>query len=669
MSKKKINRIIASIVIFLLVLFSFYYLISKYSKDDNSLSVVEKKWISNNLNTIIDVDIYNDVPLYAYDGSGICFDFLDSFSKKYNINFSKKSYYQNEDVSYGDLSFKVIKSQEKLKKHDIVFASDNYVVVSKNKNLASLDNLNNVATLEEDQELLKNYFSNNPTIRAYATTDDIVKALDNKEVEYAIMPNIMNMRKILSNNLNIVYHLSDLNNKYVLHAKNKTVYEIMKKYYNIYLKKNYDDDYSHEFLSTYFASTHTKDVERKNYNSKIYKYGYVINMPYENYANSKFVGTISNYLSAFEKISNTEIEVTRYDNIDDLKNALISGEVDFSLTNFDYEKLNLKNITTLSFKNEDYVVLNKENIPISTLKGLKARKISVIGSSNLYYLCNSLGLPTKLFSNTDDLIRNINNGDTIILDKETYIYYKDAKLKDYKIIYENSLNNTYKFILNQESETFAKMLNYYISSQDYNQIRYNYNTDIMIAEDNKNLEIVTLIVIVIIITILFLLLINKKKGNSFNLSRDDMLRYIDPMTSLKNRTYLNYNIYNWDDNVIFPQSIIVFDINKLKDINDTYGREMGDEVIKKVASILINNQLENTDIIRSDGDEFLIYMIGYDKEQVVSYAKKLSREMRTISDSFGVEYGYSMILDEIKTVDDAINESITMMQKNKEKNR
>ena len=165
------------------------------------------------------------------------------------------------------------------------------------------------------------------------------------------MPNIMNMRKILSNNLNIVYHLSDLNNKYVLHAKNKTVYEIMKKYYNIYLKKNYDDDYSHEFLSTYFASTHTKDVERKNYNSKIYKYGYVINMPYENYANSKFVGTISNYLSAFEKISNTEIEVTRYDNIDDLKNALISGEVDFSLTNFDYEKLNLKNITTLSFKN------------------------------------------------------------------------------------------------------------------------------------------------------------------------------------------------------------------------------------------------------------------------------------------------------------------------------
>ena len=62
-------------------------------------------------------------------------------------------------------------------------------------------------------------------------------------------------------------------------------------------------------------------------------------------------------------------------------------------------------------------------------------------------------------------------------------------------------------------------------------------------------------------------------------------------------------------------------------------------------------------------------MIGYDKEQVVSYAKKLSREMRTISDSFGVEYGYSMILDEIKTVDDAINESITMMQKNKEKNR
>ena len=125
------------------------------------------------------------------------------------------------------------------------------------------------------------------------------------------------------------------------------------------------------------------------------------------------------------------------------------------------------------------------------------------------------------------------------------------------------------------------------------------------------------------------------------------------------------NIYKWDDNVIYPQAVVVMDINKMKQINDTYGREAGDEVIKKVASILINEQLGKTDIIRSGGDEFIIYMIGYSKDKVVEHARKLNRKMKSISNAYGVEYGYSMILDEVKSVDDAINESITMMSKAK----
>ena len=128
------------------------------------------------------------------------------------------------------------------------------------------------------------------------------------------------------------------------------------------------------------------------------------------------------------------------------------------------------------------------------------------------------------------------------------------------------------------------------------------------------------------------------------------------------------NIYRWDDNVIYPQSVVVLDINKIKDINDKFGREAGDEVIKKVASVLINNQVENTDIIRSGGDEFLIYMVGYQEKDVIEYTKKLMQEMENIPNSTGVSIGYSMILDDVKSVDDAINEAIIMMSKNKDKN-
>ena len=172
-----------------------------------------------------------------------------------------------------------------------------------------------------------------------------------------------------------------------------------------------------------------------------------------------------------------------------------------------------------------------------------------------------------------------------------------------------------------------------------------------------------------VLVVIIAIYIHSKYTNGKYMKREERLKFIDPMTSLKNRNYLNHNIYKWDDNVIFPQSVIMLDVNKIKQINDHYGREIGDDIIKKVASILINNQLENTDIIRTGGDEFLIYMIGYEKEQVLDYIKKLNKEMKKINNSYGVEIGYSMILDQVKSVDDAINEAILMMENSKNKDK
>lgn len=670
MQNKKINRIIMGIIILMLVLFGVGYFITKYTKDDNSLSIVEKKWITNNINTIVDVDIYNDIPIYGYNGSGICFDFLDSFTKKYNINFNKRYYYLNDKVENSDISFKILNSNDKLKDNDILFYQDDYVVLSlKDDSINGLDDIKKVGILAQDKDLVSDYLGDDVEYREYDAISDLTKGINNYDVNYVIVPNVMYMKEILSNNLNIIYHISDLNKKYVFSIKDNTVYSIMKKYYYNYLNTNYSDDYSKEYLNIYFNSTKTDDILRKNYNAKIYKYGYVVNMPYENMTSFDFVGTISNYLSDFERIANVEIEVVRYDSIDDLKNALVSGEVDFSLTNFDYSSINMKNITTLSFSNEDYVVLSNDNITLTGIKGLKNFKVSVVGSSNIHHLCLENNIKTNVFSDTDDLIRNVNKDDVVIMDKATYFYYKDQKLKNYKIVYDGTIKNGYSFIINSDNETFAKLFNYYISSNNYMKIRYNYNTDVMLEESNQNLKVAILIVGLIVGLIFFALFINRNKSNDLGISKEDKMKYIDQMTSLKNRAYLNYNIYNWDDNVIFPQSVIVIDMNRLSEINDKFGREAGDEIIKRVAGILINSQLENTDIIRSDGDEFLIYMVGYDEKKVSSYAKKILKEIKDIPKSYGAEMGYSMIFDEVKTVDDAINESIIMMQKNKEKNK
>lgn len=665
MKLKKINRIIMGVIIFILVSFFLVFFVSNYTSDDNSFSMVEKKWITDNVNNIIDVSIYNNIPIYGYNGDGISFSFLDSFTKKNNIKFNKISYSTNKISEYKDISFRILDSYEKLTDHDILFYTDGYVVLSKDKTMVdNLDDSNyTLGVLEQDKDRFSKFFPN-LKIQAYKNIDDLVGALKAEEVNYISVANVMYMRQILENNLNIVYHMSDLNKRYILRVKDNTVYNIMRKFYNKYLETTYNTDYSLEYLNTYFDSTNTSDILRKNYNTKVYKYGYVVNMPYENYSNSNFVGTLSNYLHDFSETVNISIDVVRYDTEDDLKNALVSGDIDFALTNFDATTLNMKHNLTLPIVDEDYVVLSLENIPLSGLRGLSQNKVSVVGSSNLYNLCASNKLDVKLFKDTNDLIRNVNDN-VIVMDKATYLYYKDSKLSKYKIIYENSIKDAYKFIVNKEDETFYYLLNYYVNSHDYKMVRYNYKTNVMIEDSNKDLVYACILLGIIIAIILITVIISNRKLNKMGLDRNDRLKYIDPMTSLKNRSYLNHNIYKWDDNVIYPQAVVVMDINKMKQINDTYGREAGDEVIKKVASILINEQLENTDIIRSGGDEFIIYMIGYSKDKVVEYARKLNRKMKSISNAYGVEYGYSMILDEVKSVDDAINESITMMSKAK----
>ena len=667
---KKRNTIITIIIITCIFLAGAIFYLLTFSKDESSLTVLEKKWISDNLNKVIDIDVYNDIPIFGYNGEGMIFDFLNYTTKENQINFNKISYYTNSEIDYSPISFQVLKNNEKIEGQDIVLYEDYYAIYTKDKQESiNLNQQLHLGYLNEDEKVLKDYFPKTVELTSYENIEDLVKAFQENQIDHIVLPSNKYMDVILKNKYQVSYHLTDLKLNYILRAKNETIYQILKKSYLNYIKNEYETDYSKNYLKLYFDSTNTSDLLRKNYNAKTYKYGYVVNMPYENNVQNEFVGTISNYLKDFNKVARTDIEVVAYKSIDELKSALIRGEVDFALSNFDYSTINLKYNLTNSIADLKYVVLSKKDYFMNSVKGLQSQKVTTVKESKLYQLCKENSVQTLSYDNTDELLRNIDDNSIILLDKQTYLYYKDNKLKDYKINYESSLSDGYHFMMNASNETFNQLFNYYVSNISYDQIKYLYRTDITIDKDYSTIKTFIFITILVLILVVSTLIFSRKTITNKTISKDEVLKYIDPMTSLKNRNYLNFNIYDWDDNVIFPQSVIVFDLNQLKEVNDTLGREAGDEIIKKVASVLINNQLENTDIIRSGGDEFLIYLVGYDEKYVMDYAKKITKLMKNIPNSLGCEYGYSMILDEVKTVDDAINEAIAMMMKNKAKRK
>lgn len=679
MKNKKTNMIITFSIIGVILFISILIFILNYTKDDYSFSILEKKWINDYKDKVVDVSIYNDVPLYGQNGNGISFELLDKFTKDYSISFNKIPYFvDTKDIEYKDISFKVLNKDEKLDENDILMYEDYYVILSRNNlvyDLVSSINDITIGVLSSDLSNVSYYLTGsvNTSYLPYENIDLMMDAYEKGSVDYLALPNNLYLDLILENDMNIAYHISDINKKYVLEINNNShLLTIMKKYFKQFNNEVYDELYSEKFIDLFFNKKKISDQEKASYNSNKYVYGFVKNMPYESVSNNQFIGILSNYIKGFSSLVDVDFRFAEYKSIKELKQDITSAKVDFAFGNFNSNDLGIDIVNTNSLFEEEYVIISKQNFVVSSIRSLKDKEVVTVSSTKLSNYLTQNNILVKGYKNIDELLMNIDNESIVLLDYDTYNYYHDKKLNSYNLLYKSVMNDDYNFIVRKVStnDTVSKLFSYYVSSINYNKIRYEYNSNFNITDPNvlnKVLKYLFGILLVVSCVVIVIIVMFKKKKKDKGIKKEEKLKFIDMMTSLKNRNYLNYNINKWDENVIYPQAIIVIDLNNIKYINDNHGHEEGDNIIKKAASILIVNQLENTDIIRTDGNEFLIYMVGYDEKQIVSYTRKIYKELKELPYGFGAALGYSMITDDIKTIDDAINEATLEMRDAKEK--
>jgi diguanylate cyclase (GGDEF)-like protein len=100
----------------------------------------------------------------------------------------------------------------------------------------------------------------------------------------------------------------------------------------------------------------------------------------------------------------------------------------------------------------------------------------------------------------------------------------------------------------------------------------------------------------------------------------------DPLTSVGNRNAYNQKLQELQDNY----SIIIVDLNNLKEINDNCGHKFGDRFIKN-CSKLICDTFKHSSIYRYGGDEFIIIPEGED------YDNRYQR-LRELEDAFDTSY-------------------------------
>jgi len=106
----------------------------------------------------------------------------------------------------------------------------------------------------------------------------------------------------------------------------------------------------------------------------------------------------------------------------------------------------------------------------------------------------------------------------------------------------------------------------------------------------------------------------------------------DGLTQLYNRKFLDENL-----KILIPQikrdkkniGLLMLDMDHFKAVNDEYGHDIGDKVLKELSRILEENVRESDILVRYGGEEFMVLLIGVDSEEsALAIAHKIGAKVR-----------------------------------------
>lgn len=663
--KKKTKIII--IIVAALALLIGGGIVYKIFNDKTRLNIIERNWINDNLSTIQNINILNDNAVFGNTGTGVYFDFLEDFSDEYGIEINPVASKSGDNPSGLSLGYSNTYGDK-----DIVFYEDHYVLMSKNYELISnyemLEN-KNIGVLKTNMSHLTNYLGNvKITYTQYESSDELEKALLEDTISYIAVPRVEYLDFLLENNLFVVEHFSDVPVYYLIKNTDNTLGSILKKFF-ISWETNLDGYFDEAEFTLFTSKLGISETEVDALRGMDFNYGFVNTSPYEVITGGNYGGIVAIYLKEFSSFADLDINFTKYKDINKFYKGIEKQEIDFY-----YNCYNLTNNyqTVKAGMAIEYAIIAKNDNPIvlNSLNALKGKEVYVLEDSILKNSLTSIGnIEVRTYKNSDELFKVAKKDSIIVLDKNIFDYYKSSELKDYSSRYSDFINSEYSFKINN-TNAFYKLFERYVNTIDYdeavNRGIYNHYETIKSGTFLGQLARYFLYILALTAVIVYLLYRRTKKITIIKrIKREDKMKYIDQLTSLKNRNYLNENIENWNNNKVYPQTMIVIDLNNIQHINDTLGYEQGDKQIKAVANVLIKTQLDYSDIMRTDGNEFLIYLIGYTQKQITSYIHKLNKEFKKLPYEYGAEFGYSMITDDIKTIEDAINEAVEQMKSQK----
>ncbi|MDN5276526.1 MAG: diguanylate cyclase [Clostridiales bacterium] len=147
------------------------------------------------------------------------------------------------------------------------------------------------------------------------------------------------------------------------------------------------------------------------------------------------------------------------------------------------------------------------------------------------------------------------------------------------------------------------------------------------------------------------------------------LNWRDPLTGLYNRRFVEEEFARWQaSSRAFSIAVIVADINGLKLVNDMFGVQEGDNLLKRAARIL-RESCRKTDIVaRWDGDEFIILLpriTARAAEKIVERIKNRCLQEKEGEVQLSLAIGYAVKRKPLESLNQVVKEAEEMMHRTK----
>ncbi len=122
------------------------------------------------------------------------------------------------------------------------------------------------------------------------------------------------------------------------------------------------------------------------------------------------------------------------------------------------------------------------------------------------------------------------------------------------------------------------------------------------------------------------------------------LSYHDHLTGLYNRAKFDQELERLNQPENLPLSIIIGDLNGLKLVNDAFGHEKGDELLKNIAQILQSSTRDTDIVARCGGDEFIILLPKTSFEEASSILEGIKETCATTESTSDLDVYVSISL-------------------------